>query len=389
MQLHTFIVDSALEAVERIRRELGPEAVVVSVRRLPPNGLSRLWKSEQVEVIAGVGPAPAPMEDPVEALREEVRHLRARVTSGEPEPNRSVESPGIRAAGSLLDVRDEEGIAEAPSVGSGSAAMPYSRPGNRGNVEEARGGTSGSRIARLLEGTGLLPRYAEQIADEVLQARDGVEGPGIGEELELARNYLRARWVARRRPRSRIHLFAGPGGSGKSTVLAKWAAQAVLVGNEAAAIYQLDAHVANVSPLPSLYAELLGARFERNLPEDWDESELSFIDLPGFSASDEKGMEALRRAVKAAPGCHVHLVLNGAYEAGKLIEQARSWEGLGAVDLIVTHLDEESRWGKVWNLVMGTNLGVSHFSSGQNIPGDFIFATAEALFTRQFGAISA
>ena len=42
MPTHTFIAETANEAVERIRAELGPSAVVLSVRKLPRTGFSRL-----------------------------------------------------------------------------------------------------------------------------------------------------------------------------------------------------------------------------------------------------------------------------------------------------------------------------------------------------------
>ena len=38
MHIHTFIADSATEAVEQIREKLGPEAVVLNVRRIPIEG---------------------------------------------------------------------------------------------------------------------------------------------------------------------------------------------------------------------------------------------------------------------------------------------------------------------------------------------------------------
>src|SRR5678816_167539 len=56
MPTHTFIAESANEAVAQIRTELGPSAVVLSVRKLPRNGLSRLVKKEQIEVVATVEP---------------------------------------------------------------------------------------------------------------------------------------------------------------------------------------------------------------------------------------------------------------------------------------------------------------------------------------------
>lgn len=355
MQLHTFIVDSALEAVDRIRTELGPDAVVVSVRKLPANGLSRLWKTEQVEVVAGIAEAPAPQPEPVDPLkqlRDEIRDLRAQVTSGVPA------RPASISAGSLLDTCD------GPSLSSPATG----------------------RTSRLLAQTGLLPVYAEQVEQEIL-AVSGEQAPGnLARELELARNFLKARWLARPLASSRTHLFIGPAGSGKSTVLAKWMAQSVLLENQAAAVYQADTHMANTSPLPALYAEILGARFERGLPQELDPAEISFIDLPGFNPADAKGQAVLRQALETAPGCQVHLVLNAAYETATLLQQARAWSASGTADLILTHLDEEPRWGKAWNLVLGTNYRVSHFSSGQNIPGDFILATPEHLFHRQFGS---
>ena len=76
--------------------------------------------------------------------------------------------------------------------------------------------------------------------------------------------------------------------------------------------------------------------------------------------------------------------MNGAYDISTLLAQARAFSGLPIEDLIITHLDEESRWGKVWNLALGTNYSIRHFSTGQNIPGDFHEASAEMIFARQF-----
>ena len=53
MRLIPFIAESAAAALEQIHQQLGPEAVVVSVRRLPANGISRLWHhTGNIEVMA-------------------------------------------------------------------------------------------------------------------------------------------------------------------------------------------------------------------------------------------------------------------------------------------------------------------------------------------------
>lgn len=348
MRLHTFIVETAAEAVERIREELGPSAVVVSVRQLPASGLTRLWKQAQVEVVAGIG-EPAPLQtDPLQQLRDEIRDLRAQFSSPRPEP-------------------------------SIPAALPSAPLG-----ETIPAGTGGWRIGRLLMQTGLLPIYAEQIEQEIIASRGDHPPENFSREVELARNYLQARWLAKTAPESRHHIFTGPPGSGKSTALCKWLTHSALVLNEPAAVFQLDTHLANPSPLPSIYSEILGARFARQLPPDWEDHESVFVDLPGPSPSDTKALEHLRQTAAALENPQIHLVLNAAYDTSILMEQARAWADAGASDLILTHLDEETRWGKIWNLVLGTNFKVSFLSAGQNIPGDFLPGSPERLFERQF-----
>ena len=54
MQLHTFAADSAADAISQIREQLGPEAMVLSVRKLPAPGLGRLWQRPRIELLACV-----------------------------------------------------------------------------------------------------------------------------------------------------------------------------------------------------------------------------------------------------------------------------------------------------------------------------------------------
>ena len=57
MQVYQFIADSAPAAVEQIRSQLGPDAVVLHVRKPPAQGLARIWQGSRIEVLAGVKPA--------------------------------------------------------------------------------------------------------------------------------------------------------------------------------------------------------------------------------------------------------------------------------------------------------------------------------------------
>lgn len=373
MQVHTFIAESAASAVEQIRGELGPNAVVLSVRKVPASGFSRILGKEQIEVLAAL--------------------------PGEKEPEAAVVPDPAPAPAPLLDVLDQP-VPEAPSLLLGEApiqlepgipAAPYSfgpapvenaptPPVSRPDAEP-----NGWRISHLLQQTGVLPLFAERIVDALCQ-NHGEAPKDTGRQVELLGSTLRGFWRGQgTRSSSKVHVFVGPPGSGKSTVLCKWLAQVSLLQSQPARVIQLDCDSANWGALPGMYAEILSVDFDRQLPEDISSGQgMTFIDLPGVTAKNAKAIAALGKILKRLENPSVHLVLNAAYESAALVELARSFSALQISDIILTHLDEEPRPGKVWNLIFGTNFSIGHFSAGQNIPGEFIPASFETLFARQF-----
>ena len=371
MQVHTFIADSANEAVERIRAELGTSAVVLSVRKLPRNGLDRFLKHDQIEVLARVEePAePAPvLTDPLTELREEIRQLRQQVAAN---------SEGGRASSRAGGGTSRAAERQIP-ISVQSSTSP-NRPDFKGTPDPAAD-RKPAGIAHLLGQTGLLPAYAEYIAQEIPSAE------AISEQIERASDLLRRRWRGEpHRTEAAVHVFVGVPGSGKSTVLCKMLAQSALVEGQPATVYQLDSHIANVSSLPSVYAEIVGAQFVRCIPMQFERREESvYIDLPGVALHNSRALEQLKDLIASFGVPEVHLVLNGAYESAHLLEQTRFFSSLGITDLIVSHLDEETRWGKIWNLLFGTNYSVRSFACGQNIPGEFHPANPDLILARQF-----
>ena len=111
-------------------------------------------------------------------------------------------------------------------------------------------------------------------------------------------------------------------------------------------------------------------------------SGLNFIDRPRWRNSG--AIHDLKRMMENFGPCRVHLVLNAAYEVPLLPAQARAFSLLPVGDLILTHLDEEPRWGRIWNVVLGTYYPVRFLSAAQNVPGEFLPATRERILTRQF-----
>lgn len=350
-QLYSFTASSAAEAVQKIRAELGPDALVVNVKQVSGKGLSRLWQPKRIEVVACLPTKPevpaAPLTiDPLQALKAELAEIRQRLTIPPP-----ANTSPLQAA-----------------------------PQNE-SIEPAKM-ARGWDLAVALEQTGLLPRFARQLADSINPS----EGHPAA-QLKAVQDWLRNLWKSRLAPQpAKTHVFIGPSGSGKTTALSKWLAQTVLLENRMARVFRIDGLTANTAESLSVFAEVLGVPVERfrESTEAPNPAELVFVDLPGVDWRSEESLKELAAQLAFWPGAQVHLVLNGAYDSHVLLAQARAFSALPVADLIFTHLDEETRWGKLWNVWLGTNFTISRLSAGQNLPGEFRLADADLILRRQF-----
>ncbi len=358
MNAHTFTAGSAAEAVAQIRERLGAEAVVLNVRQLPAVGLARLWQKARIEVTAMLPDAPAPAPDNFGDLRREIAALRELVV---PTTAPRVVPEARCCEPSLPD------FAFAP-------------------VADA----SGWRVGVLLQKLGLLPLHAQRVVER-LQLLHGETPPAsFSEELAFARAVLPDRWrspeLSHAQQARPLHVFIGPPGAGKTTALCKWLTQAALLDDQPARVWRLDGQTANTAEFLSVHGEILGVPVERTWSATTSAStgELGFVDLPGVDGRDAMALGDLAERLAGWPDAQVHLVLNAAYDPQLLLAQARAWADLPVTDLVLTHLDEEPRVGKLWNLVWGTNFALRFLGAGQNVPGDFRAASAEGLLAATF-----
>ena len=331
MKLSTFTAENAHEAVRLVQQNLGPEAVIVNVRQLPAHGFSRLLQRRgHLEVTACVPDPAAP------------RHL---VPASE---------DAYVPFGDLVD---------------------DSRPPPR---LERRW-----RSIAWLESLGLLPEFADRLEIKLRSVNAGLPPPNPVAEWNLVRDALAAFWRLPHKHvanKGRPHVFIGPAGTGKTTVICKWLTTAVLRGEQSARVWRLDSETVNTSEFLTLHSELLGVPVERFWSGAETAEDLLFVDLPGVETHDAAGMKMLREQLQSLPAPHVHLVLNAAYDTELLFEQFRAFAAFLPEDLIFTHLDEEHRRVKLWNFVFGTNCTFGWLAGGQKLPGEFKAAETAMLF---------
>ncbi len=408
MNVVRFLARDTADAIAQVRSRLGPEAVWVGLRQVPAGGLSRLWRRPLLEVraalpdnapgaqqaakpSAGIAllpvapsagaspssrysePTPAAQQQPL--LR---RHKRGTTKAGPPGSKR----PRARVT---RRERRHSGSEPAATPSPETSNVPVTAPVTDAAADGGPPGLGGRwRSGAVLQQLGLQPILVEKVLERA-RSKHGEEPPAVfADEMALTRTALASFWRAASEVEGRspqIHAFIGPPGSGKTTVLCKWLAKSVLTERRPARVWRLDSRAANFGGLLDFYAEVLGVQVER----EWKGAaglagcQGAFVDLPGVNLQDATAVEQLQAQLVALAGAQTHLVLNAAYEVPVLLAQARAFDDWPVSDLILTHLDEEKRLGKLWNFLLGTKFSVGFLSGGQNVPGEFSAATPELL----------
>ena len=351
MNLRRFIANSAADAVTQIQAEMGKAAVVLDVRSLP----RRRGQTQQMEVLATV-PQEPPKDERVDHLCEEISRLKLSLQA---------------------QTQTQQAVESTPQA-SAAVASAHRFP----KLEEV--GDSW-RVGALLDEGGLLPVYAQCILDRLQSLYGQLPPQTLMQEIMLMQAVMKQFWNdAKPLQGKQLHVFVGATGIGKTTVLCKWLSHSVLLEGRSARVWRLDGRSANTSETLSVHGDVLGVPVERSWTGEPSAEELGFVDLPGVSSSDSQAVEELAEQIEQFPHPQVHLVVSAMCEPTRLLSQVRGFSALPIADLIVTRLDEDVRWDKLWNLVLGTKYPVRFFSAGQNVPGDFVEATPDVLFKQQF-----
>jgi flagellar biosynthesis protein FlhF len=170
----------------------------------------------------------------------------------------------------------------------------------------------------------------------------------------------------------------GPTGVGKTTTLAKIAANLQIREHRRVGLITIDTYrIAAIDQLRK-YAELIGSPLKAvNNAEDLREAiramsdcEFILIDTAGRSPTDTLKLNELKGFLDAANPDEVHLVLSSA-ASQQCIERAIERFGQVRVDkMIFTKLDEAVHVGVVLNVIRKVNKTLSYVTTGQNVPED-------------------
>lgn len=185
-----------------------------------------------------------------------------------------------------------------------------------------------------------------------------------------------------------FHLFVGPSGSGKTSSLIKLASDMILNQRKRIAIISTDSTKVGATEQMKIFAQILNVPFlSIRSQQDWshvishlDQLDHILVDFAGLNLRNGEEVSYMKRmSPPVYKSMKTHLVLSSLSKDADLIESAKRYAVFGFQDVIFTGLDEASQHGNIYNFIRKTESKLFAFGIGTKVPEDFEMATAERL----------
>ncbi len=360
------------DALAQLKQEFGRGAVILNTRTVSARGLFSMRGKPYVEITAA-----RDVSDLPPAMR------RGTV------PNKS--GSGERAEGAAAPMAPKT----APTSNLALATSLLSEVGSlRGMVTEllhdARAAKAPSIPVEFLDFHRRLveKNVAVELADELIQTArrelgDAKLSDPAAVKKQLARSLAAMVPVAgpmRPRASAKPYVVAliGPTGVGKTTTVAKLAANASLRENRRVGLITLDTYrIAAVEQLKT-YAQIIDVPLQvvSSVGEYEDalaamsDRDIVLVDTAGRSQRDELKIKELQGFFARRKPHEIHLVLSAAADQRVLTDAVARFADVGFDRVIFTKLDEAIGFGVILNCLRNVNARLSYLTTGQDVPDD-------------------
>jgi flagellar biosynthesis protein FlhF len=372
MTINKFQGKTQEEAIEKAKKELGSDVVVMSVREVKPQGFFRMFKKSTFEVTAAIeekDPYPVSPRPPIPATVKQEANAKpaeAKTMEAKPMEEKPSEMPKEELKEEIKEENKEELKEERPNALT-AEAFDFVRI-----------------LYKQLIDNEVNEKYANQILEEVEQ----FIRPGASVDMILANVYQklilrfgRPEPLEVEKGKTKVVFFIGPTGVGKTTTIAKIASRFKVEQNDPIAFITSDTYRIAAPEQLRVYANILDVPMSvvysaEELNDTLDKMRdyaLVFVDTAGFSHRNETQREDISKLIKNLDpewDKEVYLVVSATTKYRDLLDIVDIYSEISDFKLIFTKLDETSAYGNLLNIKLYSGADLSYMTTGQNVPDD-------------------
>ena len=356
MKVKKYIGSTAHEAMTNMKKELGPEAIILNTRTVKDRGFKGLFKKPMVEITAAfedkdILMVRAPKDYKYEKINYELKTLKTMME----EISANVVEKNLKFPPELEEYR----------------------------IKLVENGVEYS-IA-----TSILRNLSEQIN---FTNKDD-------ESIKNIVKYTLMEYIGEVHPLSienncqKLIFFFGPTGVGKTTTLAKVAAQLVMGKKYDIGLITSDTYrIAAVEQLRT-YSDILQLPLEVVYNQEdmyktlvtYKEKDIIFVDTAGRSHKEVDKEDEIYNIINSIKNKEAYLVLSGATNYKTLKSIIDHYSFIEDYKIIFTKLDETEGFGNILNVKFITKNPVSYITTGQNVPDDIEVLDKDKVASRLIG----
>ncbi|MBN6887182.1 flagellar biosynthesis protein FlhF [Cytobacillus horneckiae] len=369
MKAKKFIAATMSEVMKKIRAELGQDAVILHTRKVKSGGFLGLFQKQNLEVLAAVDPAIASerkanqkdsqrpayygegqqqkrIQDNTNVLLAEISDLRKLINETKYNKEDAVLSrlpePISQELNKLKKQRVDEEIIDAISA----SLMESWYKNDDSSAENVR-------------------LWTEQLLTQKLK---DISFGGIS----FAKKYINV---------------VGPTGVGKTTTLAKIAAESVIKYNKRIAFITTDTYrIAAIEQLRT-YSKILDAPLEvcYNLEDfakamqQFSDYDVVLIDTAGRNYRNAEYVSEINKLIGSNKDIETFLVLSLTSKYEDMQEICEQFLKTPIDRFIFTKADETATVGSMLNLVINYQRGIGYITDGQDVPDDLLTGSPQKL----------
>lgn len=388
MIIKKFQAKTENDAVEAAKKELGSAVVIMNVRKVKRKGPFGFLLPQLTEVTVALEEE---SEQKVQSLRKntdsqngnavkaektaESRHVAEGELQGQKNFERQLENSMIEekldSLHSLLEQqlkKPEEETEEAP--------------------EEEIKEDEMSRFIKLVYNTMLDNEVDEKYANLIIDEMEKNNKPGTPFDHALADVYQKmilkfgnSQELTESQKGPKVVFFIGPTGVGKTTTIAKIAAEYQLDKKKKVALLTADTYRIAAAEQLRTYAGILEVPFRviysaeeiSQAVRDFQDYDYIMVDTAGHAHQNEDQREIIKGLIHAADGLtdtDVFLVLSATTKYNDLKKIGDAYREVTDYRLIFTKLDETEERGNMFNIRLYTGAEICYVTCGQNVPDD-------------------
>lgn len=370
MKIKRYVSSDFQSAIQQAKMELGSDAIILSTRRVRKKGIMGIFRSSLVEVTMGIDEE---LRVGLDKLRTQEDNMAAKHKSNQQVDEGNNESLILdemnRMNNIMADIQSR--IYEIESIkGISAPVKSFYNTLLENNVEEKIAKRIASTVQkRLPAGRCDDRKWISEVCMHTLQ-----ECFCNVEPIEVNRG-----------PKPRVVVMVGPTGVGKTTTIAKLAAEFSLIRVQKVGLITLDTYRVSAAEQLRTFAEIIGVPIKvvfsppelSTAIDEFNDKDIIFVDTAGRSPNNDEHMEELQEFMSVAQADETILVLSVSSYSSDLKNIFNKFNSVGIDKFIFTKLDETNSYGQIINIINEVKLPVAYFTNGQSVPDDIEIPEAE------------